>query len=261
VKVLRAWLAHPITRGLDVDDPATTALRARIIREKPFLREVYREWYEALAAAVPPGPRPALELGCGAGFLHELVPGLIRSDIMPLPGTALALDARALPFGVGTLRAIVMTDVFHHIPDVGRFLREAGRVVARGGAVVMIEPWVTGWSRLVYGRLHHEPFEPRAARWEFAASGPLSDSNIALPWIVFCRDRARFEAEFPEWRIERVAPQMPFRYLLSGGVSMRSLMPGAAFPFWRWVDRQLDRHAAWSMFALVVLRRVEGGSA
>jgi hypothetical protein len=49
---------------------------------------------------------------------------------------------------------------------------------------------------------------------------------------------------------------MPFRYLVSGGVSMRALMPRAATPVWRAVERALGpwmRH--WAMFALVVLRK------
>ena len=39
------------------------------------------------------------------------------------------------------------------------------------------------------------------------------------------RDRVTFEREFPHWHIELVKPIMPFRYLLSGGVSLRSLNP------------------------------------
>jgi hypothetical protein len=61
----------------------------------------------------------------------------------------------------------------------------------------MIEPWVTPWSRLVYTRMHHEPFVPAAAQWEFLTTGPLSGANGALPYILFSRDRAQFELEFP----------------------------------------------------------------
>ena len=253
---MRAWLAHPLTRGMDLDDPATTALRARIIREKPLLMEIYEEWYEALARCLPRAGGPILEIGSGAGFLRDLIPNLIPSDVFSTPNVRLVLDARRLPFGRGTLSGIAMTDVFHHVSEPRAFLREAARVVADGGAVGMIEPWVTSWSRLVYGRFHHEPFEPESASWEFPTTGPLSGSNIALPWIVFERDRARFEAEFPEWDVERIEPCMPLRYLVSGGVSLRSLVPSVTRPVWRWLDRRLDRSGrAWGLFALIVLRR------
>ena len=33
--MLKAWLAHPLTRDVDIDDPSVTHLRRRIIQEKP----------------------------------------------------------------------------------------------------------------------------------------------------------------------------------------------------------------------------------
>ena len=89
-------------------------------------------------------------------------------------------------------------------------------------------------------------------------SGPLSGANGALPWIIFARDRVKFNNEFPEWRIEVIKPIMPFRYLVSGGVSLRALAPVWSFEGWRQIERALDR---WSnqlaMFALIVLRRLD----
>ena len=104
----------------------------------------------------------------------------------------------------------------------------------------MIEPWVSAWSRFVYRNFHHEPFLPDASDWTFAESGPLSGANGALPWIVFERDRVTFSGEFRQWRIDSIRPTMPFRYLLSGGVSLRSLMPGWTFGAWRGIERALD---------------------
>jgi hypothetical protein len=153
----------------------------------------------------------------------------------------------------------VMTNVFHHLPNARGFLREAARSVRGGGAIVMVEPWVTAWSRLVYRHLHEEPFEPDAAEWEFPSSGPVSGANNALPWMMFARDRARFEREFPEWTIERIQPFMPVTYLLSGGMSYPSLMPGFAFGLWRAAEAAAKPiMGAVAMFALIVLRRAEG---
>lgn len=251
-----SWLAHPLTRGLDLDDPATTALRRRIIREKHFLKRLYDEWYASLVSALPAGGGPVLEVGSGAGFLADYIPGLITSEVFPCPGVTAVIDGTALPFGAGALRAIVMTDVFHHLPDPAAFLREAARVVRPRGRVVMIEPWVTSWSRFVYGRLHHEPFRPEAADWTLPRGGPLSQANGALPWILFARDRARFERQFPEWSIQSIDLFMPFRYLLSGGVSLRSLSPGWMFGFWRRVERALSPwRGRLAMFARVVIER------
>ena len=251
---IKDWLAHPLTRGLSLDDPRTTVIRRQIIKGKPFLRHIYEEWYVALARALPQGIEPVLEIGSGAGFLSDFVPGLITSEVFAYPGVRVALDAMRLPFADGALRGIVMTDVLHHISQPRCFMAEATRCVRSGGVIAMVEPWVSSWSRMVYTHLHHEPFQPEAAGWGFSTSGPLSDANGALPWIMFERDRARFQREFPMWRIQTIKPVLPFRYLVSGGLSMRSLMPGKATPIWRWIERGLmPWMKSWAMFAEIVL--------
>jgi SAM-dependent methyltransferase len=255
---MRRWLAHPATRDIDLDDPRLVSLRRRLVRDKAFLRKIYEEWYGSIVAALPTGSGPVLELGSGGGFLDEWVPGLLTSELQPSAHVRVVLDGQQLPFAGGSLRAIAMIDVLHHLPESRRFLSEAARCIRAGGRVVMIEPWVSAWSSLVYTRLHHEPFRPGAAAWEFPRGGPLSAANMALPWIIFVRDRRQFEREFPQWRVASVDPFMPFRYVLSGGVSMRSLMPGWTFGWWRTLERALGH---WSgqlgMFAHIVLERTD----
>jgi len=258
--LLTRWLAHPATRGRDIDAPETTLLRRQIIAGKPFLRALYEEWYRLLIAEVPRGEGRVLELGSGAGFLEDLLPEVITSDVLPLPGVDHVLDAHSLPFADASLRAIVMTNVFHHLRAPKQFLSEAARAVRPGGVIAMIEPWHTRWSRLVYQRLHHEPFDPESPTWEVPGGGPLSAANGALPWIVFFRDRARFEAELPEWQIRNVAPLMPLAYLFSGGVSRRGLLPGLAYQAVRLGERALSPwRESLAMFALVTLVRTRVG--
>ncbi len=175
----------------------------------------------------------------------------MTSEILLAPGVDLIADACVLPFADGSLDAIAMTDVFHHIPDVSRFLVEANRCLRVGGILVMLEPWRTPWSEWVYSRLHPEPFEPLAG-WQIPSTGPLSGANGALPWIVFKRDEARFARLFPRWRVTRIAPLMPFAYLFSGGVSMRSLAPAWLYRSVRAVESRL-RQDRWAMFALIEL--------
>jgi SAM-dependent methyltransferase len=252
-------LAHPLTRDLELDSPETTHRRREIIRAKPFLRKIYAEWYRSIVSALPAGEGAVLELGSGGGFLSEFIPGLITSDVLRTPGISLALDAQELPVAAGSLRAIVMANVLHHLPQPSRFLAEATRCVRPGGAIVMIEPWASRWSRLIYTRLHHEPFAPNAPSWDFAPDGPLSGANGALPWIMFERDRDQFATQFPQGRIERVRPFMPLSYLLSGGVSRRALMPGWTYAFWLAIDEGLLRRWMnnWAMFAQSLLIRRE----
>jgi len=250
------WLSNPLTRGLSIDDPHTTELRRQIIREKAFLRKIYIEWYESIAAAIPDGPEPVLELGSGGGFLDEIIPNLITSEIFPCAGVKLVLDGQSLPFADGGLRAIAMTDVLHHIPQPRLFLSEAARCVRPGGVIVAIEPWVTPWSCWVHNRFHYERFDPKDPVWEITTSGPLSAANGAIPWIIFNRDRKQFEQEFGQWEIRSIQPGMPLRYIVSGGVRLRSLMPGFTFGFWRGIETLLHPlRGSLAMFARIVLVR------
>ena len=120
----------------------------------------------------------------------------------------------------------------------------------------MIEPWVTPWSRFINTHFHHEPFRPDAADWSFPSTGPLSGANGAIPWMVFVRDRHKFELEFPRLAIEQIRPFLPFRYLVSGGVGMRSLMPFCLHGFWTRLERLLEPEMhTLAMFAFIALRK------
>ena len=260
--MLKAALEHPSTRGVDLDHPDCTELRKRLIRENGFLRQIYETWYGCHAQAIPEQPVSGkiLEIGSGAGFFRDFMDcsDVVTSDIIPLQDVDLLLDAQELTneFSGDSLRGVAMINVLHHLPDVRRFFSAASKTLAPGGVVSMIEPWVSGWSRWVYTKLHHEPFDPRRGDWGFETTGPLSGANGALPWILFHRDRNAFEAEFPSLNIEIVRPMMPLLYLLSGGVSMRQLQPAAFFGFWRGVESLLSPwNERLAMFAHVVVRK------
>lgn len=251
---LNRLLAHPKLRGLCVDDPKSTALRKQVIQENRFLLQIYREWYGLISRSLPAGDDPVLELGSGGGFLSEHVPGLISSEVFFLPGVSVVCDGQRLPFADGSLRAIAMTNVLHHLPRVSRFFSEAERCVRPGGVVTMIEPWVSAWSRRIYRTFHEEPFDIGVRDWDFPPSGPLSGANDALPWILFSRDATVFGDRHPAWRVKTITPLTPFAYLVSGGVSLRQLMPGWSYPAWRLLERGFDT-ARWAMFAHIVLQR------
>ena len=200
------------------------------------------------------GSGPVLEIGSGAGFLSRYIPDAFTSDVFPVRGLNLVLNSCQLPFAAQCLRAIAMTNVFHHIPSPSLFLDEAARCVRVGGAIVMIEPWDSLWSRWVYGNLHHEPYQRDVEHWEFPSTGPLSGANGALPWIVFERDRVRLARDHPQWRVASLKPLMPLAYLVSGGVTYRSFLPGWSFSSVRTLEKILP-HRHFAMFACIKLER------
>lgn len=74
--------------------------------------------------------------------------------------------------------------------------------------------------------------------------------------IILGRDRIKFESEFPEWKIVTIDLTMPFRYLVSGGVSLRQLMPEWSFPLWTFFEKLLTPlEKLLAMFAFIKLER------
>ena len=119
----------------------------------------------------------------------------------------------------------------------------------------MIEPWATTWSRFIYRHLHHEPFDPDMEEWKIPVGGPLSTANSALPWIIFARDRNKFESKFPQLCIQEIMLNFPFCYLLSGGFSLKALIHGKMYNAVRKIEHLAQPWMdSLAMFAKVILR-------
>jgi len=225
------WLKLPEARDIeDLDDPAVTLLHGQIIQRKPFLKKTYIDFYQQFAKAVPdPQGKTLVELGSGGGFIKDVIGSAITSDILELPNVDKVFSAVEMPFEQESVDAFFMIDVLHHIADPRAFFTEAMRCLKVAGKIVMIEPANTLFSRFIYKNFHHEAFDTKS-NWELGKGGPLSHGNGALPWIIFSRDRNVFSEEFPSFRIVRMHNHTPLRYLLSGGLTLRQLLPSFAYP-------------------------------
>lgn len=113
-------------------------------------------------------PGPILELGCGTGqFASLALKGRIDVDVdrnarvldkarrTGRYGTVACADARRLPFGDGQFQTVLAVSVLEHIPQPGRALTEAFRVLRPGGRLV---------ATVVLADLHRHLFYPRLLR-------------------------------------------------------------------------------------------------
>lgn len=244
------------TIPFDLDDPRATLAHRDIILNKPYLKKLYEHYYTIFlkeTESVPKGKK--VEIGSGGGFLGQFTDGFITSDILPLEGVEMTFSAERMPFENQELSAVCMLNVFHHIPKPYLFLKEAERTLKSGGKIVMIEPANSAFGRFIYRRFHHEPFEPEGDR-EIAPGNPLSNSNQALPYIYFQRDRDWFEKTFPLLKITKITYHTPFAYIFSGGVSRSALLPNWMYPVTRAVEWLLTPLSNFiGLFCTVVIER------
>ncbi len=254
---LTEWLILPEIRNIkDLDDPATTLLHGKILRSKPFLKKLYADFYKQFKEAAEATYNKVLvELGSGGGFIKEIIPNVITSDILDVAGADKIFSAMDMPFEDSSVDAFFMFDVLHHITRPGQFFIEAERCLKPAGRIVMIEPANTVWARFVYKNFHHEGFDPDG-EWGLEKTGPLSQANGAMQWIIFVRDREVFERKYPQLKIVSLRNHTPISYLLSGGFTTRQLMPGFMYPVIRAFEWLLSPLGNWlGMFMTVVIEK------
>ena len=220
----------------DLDDPNASIAHRDIILKKPFLKRLYNDWYLIFiikSKEIKNGKY--LEIGSGGGFLKDVFPEVITSDILILPNVDLIFTAEEIPFKENELASIVMLNVFHHIPKPHLFLKEAQRTLIKGGKIIMTEPANSSLARFIYKRFHHEPFDEKGQR-EIKAGNPLSNSNQALPYIYFERDLNLFKKDFPLLKINSINYHSPFSYIISGGVSRSAMLPFFMYNFVKGIE-------------------------
>jgi SAM-dependent methyltransferase len=254
----RVSFCHKLSMELSLDDPSRVyELRSRI-KGKASLRKLYEETYSKYADCLTRCPTQgiALELGSGAGFVKEVLPEIVTSDVIQYPDVDKVIDAQNMPFENNSLRAIFMLNVFHHIPDVAAFFREAERCLLPGGKILIVDQHL-GWiSKLVLKYVHHEPFNPRAEEWRFNTTGPLSGANSALAWIVFERDIEKFRESFSSLSLTRYEPHTPMRYWLAGGLKDWTLLPAPLFGAATILDRSLIKISKhWGSFVDIEIEK------
>ncbi|TSA34627.1 MAG: class I SAM-dependent methyltransferase [Porphyromonadaceae bacterium] len=243
--------------NLPLDSPERTIIHRNLIKSKKFLRKLYEQWYSEFSNEISSSPQGLLlELGSGGGFLKEMEPRVICSDVIDLPTNDMTFSALEMPFEDQSVAAIFMTDAMHHIPDSEKFLQEVNRVLVDNGKLILIEPANSIWGRFIFRNFHHEPFDPRAS-WTIPSSGPMSGANGALPWIIFVRDFLIFQQKFPKLEIQVINYRNPVLYLVSGGVSYRQLLPDFFYGFLNLIDKTLPKISKQlSMFMLVKITRI-----
>ena len=264
-QILERALVPSELAGMSVDGEERLRVHRSMLDRKPMLAEVFRECHEACMDCdrrwfgSTEGLR--IELGAGVAPARNTYPDVLATDVVPGQDLDRTLDAQAMNLPDGSVRALYGQNCFHHFPDPARFLSEAERVIAPGGGVVLIEPYYGPVASWMYKRLFaSEDFDKNMSGWQTDATGPMTGANQALSYIVFERDRAEFERRFPRLELVEAFPLGNYlRYLLSGGLNFRPLVPNRVAPVLKRIEGWLGPlRSTLALHHVIVLRRTEG---
>jgi len=257
-------LLEPKLQGIDLQGFDRISLHAEILAQKPLIREVFKEFYDTSISLDRmyfddvAGYR--IELGAGTSLFKKYYSDVISTDVQPVPHLDAVIDAEDMNLRDESVRAIFGINCFHHFPDPCKFFVELLRVLKPGGGCVLVDPYFGLVSRILYKRLFSsEAYDCTARDWGYCADQAEKSArpNQALTYVVFFRDRAKFDALFPQLEIvhSRVLPNY-IRYLLSGGLNFRQLVPSFLAPLLRKLEVALSCLAPiFGLHHVVVIRK------
>ncbi len=235
---LRNFLQDPRLKNIDVDSDELLKKHHQILEEKRMMHDVFAEFYQKcidLDDRFFIGDGLRVEIGAGVSFFKKLYPTIISTDIKHADNLDMVVDAMDMSFDPESVRAIYGINCFHHFPDPSKFFKELDRVLIQGGGCVLIEPYFGPVARRFYKKLFDtETFNLNQTDWKNIDNQVMTGANQALSHIVFIRDRNRFLTDYPGLEIIYQKPLKNYiRYLISGGLNFRSLLPAWTSPILR----------------------------
>lgn len=248
---------------VDLEDREVLLRHRRVWDGKPVLRRIYNEeFFSRMLSFQKPGGL-SVEVGAGPGFFKNLFPAVISTDLVQSEWLDAVADAQLLPFQSSSVSNLFGLDVLHHLGSPMKFLQEAQRILSPGGRLILVEPWVTPFSYLIYRYLHQEGCDLSARPWNSDDAQPPGgkkafEGNPAIPYLLFGpRYRLGTLASLPLFSLLAAEPFCLFAYLLSGGFKPFNLLPEFLYPLVSGFERAtlpLWRRAA-ALRTLLVLEK------
>lgn len=232
-----------------------------ILQKKPKLQRVFAENFSHMASLAnrffeTDGLK--IELGSGAVSMKNTMADVQTSDIVASAYNDLTLDAQNMALHDDTVAMFFAQNVFHHFNDPERFFDELMRVLKPGGGVIMLEPYHGPLAGFIYRNyIPGETFDKHQPEWTSSHDGPMIGANQALSYIVFKRDKAKFNELYPDLEIVFTGIQNNYlRYILSGGLNFRKLVPDALDPLLRFFETLLKPlNSFFGIHYVIVLKR------
>jgi len=256
------FLREPMLCAVDVDGDERLVLHRQILQRKEMLRTVFMEIndeFHRLANEYLTVDGAEVELGAGVAPMKEKYPNVLSTDIVAAKHLDMALNAENMQLGDASVRVFYAQNCFHHFPHPSQFFSELERTLKPGGGAVILEPYYGPMATFLFKRLFKtEGFDKKFPYWEAPVSGPMNGANQALSYIVFERDRHRFELEHPRLEIVHQSIMGNYlKYLLSGGLNFRQLLPDFLTGFINFIEKAMKPfNSIFGLHHIVVIRKI-----
>lgn len=250
---------------LQQDISATLNNRKALFR-KPNLLYWYHQLYEKLLGdPQSTARRRILEIGSGMSPLKHFYPSVLTSDIMPMGHIDYIFDAHWIDhvqeIAPLSLDVITLTNVLHHLQDPISFLLKAREKLCTGGRIILVEPYYSRLSKLIYTKLHHEAsdFSVKAPLLS-NISGPLSSANMAIPFLIFFGNKGwdKTLRPFYHWPESELFYFTALSYMVAGGVARNFFIPHFCYKMFFKIDSTLANKYPFqfaSFFCLTLIKR------
>lgn len=263
MRMLLDLLQDPLMKGVNVDGEDRLVAHRKIMVRKRMLREVFTEFHHIFRKLddkylTASGSR--IELGAGIAPIRDSYSDVLATDVIYDNHLDCVLDAENMDLPDSSVRVIYGQNCFHHFPHPDRFFSELDRALAPGGGVILLEPYYGFLATFLFKRLFKtEGFDKEFLSWETPVAGPMNGANQALSYIVFVRDREEFERKYPMLEIvHQELCQNHFKYLFSGGLNFRQLLPDWMVPVINLFQMALSPFDRWlSLHHIVLIRKRE----
>ena len=93
--------------------------------------------------------------------------------------------------------------------------------------MILLDPYYGPFKSFLLKRLSPtEGFDKNFSSWETAVIGPMNGANQVLSYIIFVRDRNKFEKKYPRLKVVYQKTLGHYlKYILFSGLSFRPLLP------------------------------------
>ncbi|MNL37793.1 Methyltransferase domain protein [compost metagenome] len=174
--------------------------------------------------------------------MRDTYPQVLATDIVSAPYLDQVINAQDMALDDASVSVYYGQNCFHHFPEPDLFFNEVKRTLTPGGGVILIEPYYGPLASVLYKRMFKsEGFDKAFESWNTPATGPMNGANQALSYLVFIRDREEFERKHPELEIvHHEVCNNYLRYLISGGLNFRQLLPNYCIPFIKLLEKVMQ---------------------